>query len=119
MKYIGNIKIGEEEKILSVSKKNSKYEYFLDNENIGIYDPITMYGMEEKIIFKENTLKNELAGSIKEEIVNLVDILDEEELEEMQPDYEKEQVDVLEQLLQLEENEDITRIATVKLDEKI
>ena len=37
----------------------------------------------------------------------------------MQPDYEKEQVDVLEQLLQLEENEDITRIATVKLDEKI
>lgn len=52
MKYIGKIKIGEEEKILSLSKKNGKYEYFLDNENIGIYDPITMYGMEEKILFK-------------------------------------------------------------------
>ena len=119
MKYIGKIKIGEEEKILSLSKKNSKYEYFLDNENIGLYDPITMYGMEEKILFKENTLANELSSNIRDEIEDLVDILDEEEIEEMQPDYEKEQVDVLEQLLQLEENEDITRIATVKLDEKI
>lgn len=119
MKYIGKIKIGEEEKILSLSKKNGKYEYFLDNENIGLYDPITMYGMEEKILFKENTLANELSSNIRDEIEDLVDILDEEELEEMQPDYEKEQVDVLEQLLQLEENEDITRIATVKLDEKI
>lgn len=119
MKYIGKIKIGEEEKILSLSKKNGKYEYFLDNENIGLYDPITMYGMEEKILFKENTLANELSSNIRDEIEDLVDILDEEEIEEMQPDYEKEQVDVLEQLLQLEENEDITRIATVKLDEKI
>ena len=119
MKYIGKVKIGEEEKILSVSKKNGKYEYFLDNENIGIYDPITMYGMEEKILFKENTLENELSGNIRDEIVNLVDVIDEEELENIQPDYKKEQVDVLEKLLQLEDNEDITRIATVKLDEKI
>ena len=35
MKYIGKIKIGEE-KILSLSKKNGKYEYFLDNENMAI-----------------------------------------------------------------------------------
>lgn len=119
MKYIGKIKVGEEEKILSVSKMNGKYEYFLDNKNIGIYDPITMYGMEEKILFKENTLANELSSDIRDEIEDLVDILDEEELEKMQPDYEREQVDVLENFLQLEENEDITRIATVKLDEKI
>lgn len=119
MKYIGKIKIEEEEKILSISKKNGKYEYFLGNKNIGIYDPITMYGMEEKILFKENTLANELSSDIKDEILNLVDILDEKELENIQPDYEREQVDVLEQLLQLEENEDITRIATVKLDEEI
>lgn len=64
-------------------------------------------------------MANELSSNIRDEIEDLVDILDEEEIEEMQPDYEKEQVDVLEQLLQLEENEDITRIATVKLDEKI
>lgn len=119
MKYIGKIKVGEEEKILSVSKMNGKYEYFLDNKNIGIYDPITMYGMEEKILFKENTLANELSSDIRDEIEDFVDILDEEELEKMQPDYEREQVEVLENFLQLEENEDITRIATVKLDEKI
>lgn len=119
MKKLGKVKVGKEEKILSVSKRNSKYEYFLDNKSIGIYDPITMYGMEEKILFKENTLENELSDSIKDEIVNLVDTIDEEKLENLQPDYEKEQVDVLEELLQLDDDEDITRIATVKLDEEI
>ena len=85
MKYIGKIKVGEEEKILSVTKKNDKYEYFLDNKSIGIYDPITMYGMEEKILFKENTLENELSGNIKDEIVNLIDNIGENELKNIQP----------------------------------
>lgn len=119
MKYIGKIKVGEEEKTLSVTKKNDKYEYFLDNKSIGIYDPITMYGMEEKILFKENTLQNELSGNIKDEIVNLIDNIDENELKNIQPNYEARQVDALERLLQIDEDETITRIATVKLDQEI
>ena len=119
MKYIGKIKVGEEEKILSVTKKNDKYEYFLDNKSIGIYDPITMYGMEEKILFKENTLENELSGNIKDEIVNLIDNIGENELKNIQPNYEARQVDALERLLQIDDDETITRIATVKLDEKL
>ena len=119
MKYIGKIKVGEEEKILSVIKKNDKYEYFLDNKSIGIYDPITMYGMEEKILFKENTLENELSDNIKDEIVNLIDNIDENELKNIQPNYEARQVDALEKLLQIDDDEAITRIATVRLDEKL
>lgn len=119
MKYIGKIKVGEEEKILSVTKKDNKYEYFLDNESIGIYDPITMYGMEEKILFKENTLENELSGNIKDEIVNLIDDVDENELKNIQPNYEARQVEALEKLLQIDDDKTITRIATVRLNEKL
>lgn len=106
-------------KILSVKRQNNEYLYYLDDQLIGVYNPIKMYSSPNKIIFRQNTKENELSGEIKDTISEVVNNIEDEELEKMPNEYNKEQIHVLEKLLDLDEDEKISRISTVKLSQKL
>ena len=71
MKVLGNINVNDESKELGVIKEGDLYKYVLDNEVIGVFDPDVM--ADTLIVFRENTLENELSDSIRDEIAQTIE----------------------------------------------
>mgnify|MGYP000428177752 CR=1 FL=1 len=71
MKLLGEININGKKNNLYVEKKDKIYKYFLDDKFIGAYDPDVMG--ENLIVFRENTIENELSAQIKDEIVQTIE----------------------------------------------
>ena len=67
---IGTIYVNGKEEELSYKKEENGYIYFLGNTVIGGYNP-NIVG-DNLIIFKENTLENELSSQIKDQIVQVI-----------------------------------------------
>ena len=71
MKLLGEININGKKNNLYVEKEDKIYKYFLDDKFIGAYDPDVMG--ENLIVFRENTIENELSAQIKDEIVQTIE----------------------------------------------
>ena len=71
MKLLGEININGKKNNLYVEKEDKTYKYFLDDKFIGAYDPDVMG--ENLIVFRENTIENELSAQIKDEIVQTIE----------------------------------------------
>ena len=71
MKLLGEININGKKNNLYVEKEDKRYKYFLDDKFIGAYDPDVMG--ENLIVFRENTIENELSAQIKDEIVQTIE----------------------------------------------
>ena len=71
MKLLGEININGKKNNLYVEKEDKTYKYFLDDKFIGAYDPDVMG--EKLIVFRENTIENELSAQIKDEIVQVIE----------------------------------------------
>lgn len=71
MKLLGEININGKKNNLYVEKEDKTYKYFLDDKFIGAYDPDVMG--ENLIVFRENTIENELSAQIKDEIVQVIE----------------------------------------------
>ncbi len=71
MKLLGEININGKKNNLYVEKEDKTYKYFLDDKFIGAYDPDVMG--EKLIVFRENTIENELSAQIKDEIVQTIE----------------------------------------------
>ena len=87
MKSLGKINVNGEEKELHVEKDGELYKYVLGTEIIGAYDPDVM--ADTLIVFRENTLGNELSGQIREEGTQINETEGKEEI--LKTDQEKEQ----------------------------
>ena len=66
MNILGIIEIDGQNKYLNIEKDRNLYKYYLDEQFIGVYDPTKM--IEDKIIFRENTIENELSADAKDKI---------------------------------------------------
>lgn len=78
MNILGIIEIDGQNKYLNIEKNRNLYKYYLDEQFIGVYDPTKM--IEDKIIFRENTIENELSADAKDKIVQF---LEDEEIGEI------------------------------------
>ena len=78
MKMLGIVTIEDKEEILYVKNiDNDRYVYYLGEKEIGGYDKdVTM----QKIIFKENTIENELSAEIKDKINKVLEDISLEEI---------------------------------------
>ncbi len=119
MKYLSKMLINNQEKSLYVclNENGNTFNYYLDNKIIGAYTT-TVPG--EKIIFKESEELADISEDIKEEIRNKVNEIDFKELREELLEYRKKnKINELAHVLgEGYENEDITRIAEVELEEQ-
>lgn len=66
---IGILVINGVNQELSVQISENKRIYYLGDEAVGIYDPKIM--ADDMIVFRENTLENELSGEIKDKITEI------------------------------------------------
>lgn len=86
--------------------------YFLGEEEIGVYTDQPRQG---KIIWRENTIENQLKEQIKDVIASIDIIKKEISLNKE----EEKQKHIIEKELNLEEDRQITRIATIDLKQKV
>ena len=78
--FLGTIYINDQPKDLIARMEDDRYIYYLDGEIIGAYDPDVMG--DNLIVFRENSLKNELSAQIKDEIEQILEKAKEKEEEE-------------------------------------
>ena len=116
MKILGTVNTDEGEKVLYVKNiDNDRYVYYLGDNEIGGYDKdVSM----QKIIFKENSIENELSAEIKDEINKILEDVSLEEIQETEKDYEQEKVGEIKDILGLEDEEQIERIAEIDLEQE-
>lgn len=67
---LGKIYLNGKQEYLIEEKKDNGYIYYLGNDIIGGYNPKVK--SDELIIFRENTIENQLSDQIKDEIVQLI-----------------------------------------------
>lgn len=84
---IGTVIINGIQQEISMEKEDDGYIYYLGNEIIGGYDPDVMG--DTLIVFRENTLKNELSAEIKDAIEQVI----EEHKEKQEKEEEKERIE--------------------------
>ena len=89
MKVLGNINVNGENKQLGVTKEGDLYKYVLGNEVVGVFDPDIM--ADTLIVFRENTLENELSDQIRDEITQTIETAGKEEILETEPEKEQEE----------------------------
>lgn len=82
---LGTVIINGIRQEVSMEKEGDGYIYYLENEIIGGYDPDVMG--DNLIVFRENTLENELSEQIKDAIEQVID--DNKEKIEKQQEQEK------------------------------
>ena len=87
MKVLGNVNINGENKQLRVEKEGDLYKYILENEVVGVFDPDVM--ADTLIVFRENTIENELSDQIRDEITQVIETVGKEEI--LKTESEKEQ----------------------------
>ncbi len=93
MRILGNIEIEGQRKNLSIQKDNGLYKYYLDDQFIGVFDPKKM--IDTRIVFRENSIENELSAEIKDQITQFLgekqldEILDEKEQEQKEFEYDE------------------------------
>ena len=109
---IERLKIGSKIEGLYLVDEGKTGKYYLGTEEIGTWIKKLK---ENPIIFKENSIENELAKQIKD-VVQSID-LNKKEISLRQE--QEEQKHLIEKALQLERGREITRIATVDLKEQI
>ena len=78
MKVLGNVNVNGENKQLGVEKDGDLYKYILENEVVGVFDPDVM--ADTLIVFRENTLENELSDQIRDEITQVIETAGKEEI---------------------------------------
>ncbi len=115
---------GKEEEI-GIRKVGDIYKYYLNGVNIGVYSPDRM---EEKILFKDRTLKDEVAAQIKDQLNGLNDREIEEQAEPSHDEKEEElerdyrnmtEFDLDEEFGKKEENEHENKEVNNEKEEKI
>lgn len=89
MKVLGNINVNGENKQLGVTKEGDLYKYVLGNEVVGVFDPDIM--ADTLIVFRENTLENELSDQIRDEIAQTIETAGKEEILETEPEEKQEE----------------------------
>ena len=89
MKVLGSVNVNGENKQLGVEKDGDLYKYILGNEVIGVFDPDVM--ADTLIVFRENTLENELSDKIRDEISQVIEKNGKEEILETEPEKEQEE----------------------------
>ena len=89
MKVLGNINVNGENKQLGVTKEGDLYKYVLGNEVVGVFDPDIM--ADTLIVFRENTLENELSDQIRDEITQTIETAGKEEILETESEKEQEE----------------------------
>ena len=89
MKVLGNVNVNGENKQLGVTKEGDLYKYTLENEVVGVFDPDIM--ADTLIVFRENTLENELSSQIRDEITQIIEIAGKEEILRTEPEKEQEE----------------------------
>ena len=109
MKVLGNVNVNGENKQLGVTKEGDLYKYVLGNEVVGVFDPDIM--ADTLIVFRENTLENELSDQIRDEITQTIETAGKEEILKTEPEKEQEENVLEEEMgyeeeLQIEENDE-------------
>lgn len=109
MKVLGNINVNGENKQLGVTKEGDLYKYVLGTEVVGVFDPDIM--ADTLIVFRENTLENELSDQIRDEITQTIETAGKEEILKTEPEKEQEENVLEEEMgyeeeLQIEENDE-------------
>lgn len=127
MKSLGNVKINGQIKQVSVQKDGETYKYFLDNECIGAYNPKVMG--DDLIVFRENTIENELSSQIRDSVVQVIEkagkeniIADREEREHTKDNKIKESKSVEKEEKeekQGEKNKEINKAKTIAKKEQV
>ena len=89
MKVLGNVNVNGENKQLGVEKEGDLYKYTLGNEVVGVFDPDVM--ADTLIVFRENTLENELSDQIRDEVTQVIETAGKEEILETEPEEKQEE----------------------------
>ena len=89
MKILGNVNVNGENKELGVEKAGKIYKYILGDKVVGVLDPEVM--ADTLIVFRENTLENELSDQIRDEITQTIETAGKEEILETESEKEQEE----------------------------
>ncbi len=116
MRYIGNI----EGKHLYAKWNDAHNQMWLnlDGEDVAVYDIDVMNVMEDKIVFKNNTIENELSAELKDKIQQLARAIDLDELKADEQKYGNDTRDNIAKAIGTE-SKDITSITELELDEEL
>lgn len=98
------------------NEKHNQIRYCIDGEDVAVYGLKSMT-LSDKIIFRNNTLANELSGEAKDQIQTLAREIDVKELQEQEKDID-EYRHVLSVALGVDEK-DLISYTEVNLDEKV
>lgn len=107
-------KIYDKGKILGLYQveENNIFKYFLGMQEIGVFSPKVM---TDNILFKQNTLENEMKAQIKE----VLNGMQEKENQISLKMEEQKNIEELAKVLEIENNRQITRIAEIDLKQEV
>lgn len=116
MRYIGTV----EGKGLYAKWNNAhnQVRLTLDGENVAVYDINVMNIMEDPIVFRNNTIANELSAKAKDQIQQLARTIDLDELKEDEEKYDNKTRDNIATAIGIE-SEKITSITEIDLNEEV
>ena len=99
------------------NKTHNQVRIIIDGKNVAVYDADVMNIMEDPIVFRNNTIANELSATSKDQIQQLARTVDVDELKSDEEKYGNDTRDNIARLLNIESKK-ITSITEIDLDEK-
>ena len=100
------------------SEAHNQIIYAIDGEDIAIYDIDVMKVLEDNIIFKENTIANELSAQARDQIQQLARTVDIDELKSDEERYGINTRDNIGKALNIDSKK-ITSLTEISLDEEV
>ena len=99
------------------NNQHNQVRYNIDGEDVAVYDMDSMT-LSSPIVFRENTLSNELSANAKDTIQNLARKVNVDELKNDEEKYGNNSREYIAESLELDD-EDIVSITEIELDKKL
>ena len=116
MKFIGTVQ--DREVFAKWNNAHNQLRIIIDGKNVAVYDADVMNTLEDPIVFRNNTIANELSALAKDQIQQLARTVDVDELKEDEEKYGDDTRDNIAKVLEIPSKE-LVSITEIDLDEEI
>ena len=116
MKFIGTVQ--DREVFAKWNNAHNQLRIIIDGKNVAVYDADVMNILEDPIVFRNNTIANELSALAKDQIQQLARTVDVDELKEDEEKYGDDTRDNIAKVLEIPSKE-LVSITEIDLDEEI
>lgn len=116
MRYIGNIQ--NRGLYAKWNNEHNQVRFIIDGKNVAVYDMDVMNILEDPILFRENTIANELSAEAKDQIQQLARTVDVDELKDDEEKYGNDTRDNIAKTIKVE-RKNLVSITELDLDEEV